>query len=58
MTVSKELAIELQKIVKEEQNKDLSFKEASKASENLVGFFDVLIKIDSRNNSEKYNKVS
>lgn len=53
---SKELIVELQKIAKEKQNKDLSFEEASNAAENLVGFFDLLLKIDSRNNKDKEAK--
>jgi len=43
------LILELQKISKEEQNKELSLEEATEAANNLVGFFDLLLKIDSRN---------
>lgn len=50
--ISRELILELQKIAKEEQNKNLSFEEASKAAENLVGFFDALLEIDYRNKNQ------
>lgn len=46
---SKELILELQKIAKEKQGKELTYEEASEAANNLVGFFDLLLKIDSRN---------
>ena len=49
MANSMNLILELQKISKEEQNKELSLEEATEAANNLVGFFDLLLKIDSRN---------
>jgi hypothetical protein len=43
--VSKELILELQKIIKEESDKEVSFEEASKIANGLVGYFDKLAKI-------------
>ena len=50
---SKKLILELKRIFKEEYGKDLSFAEASEAASNLVGFFDLLLKIDARNKKRK-----
>lgn len=47
--LSKNRILEFQKIFKEEYGKELSFAEASEAANNLVGFFDLLLKIDARN---------
>lgn len=43
--VSKERILELQTIIKEECDKDVSFEEASKIANGLVGYFDTLAKI-------------
>lgn len=55
--VSKELVVELQKIIKEESGKDVTFEEASKIANGLVGYFDTLAKIqhkiDNTDNNEK-----
>lgn len=44
--VSKERIIELQKIIKKEYEKEVSFEEASKIANGLVGYFDTLAKIN------------
>lgn len=46
---SKELILELQEIIRDEYGRELSFAEATEAANNLVGFFDLLLKIDVRN---------
>ena len=47
--LSKERILEWQKILKEDYGKEVSFAEAAEAANNLVGFFDLLLKIDRRN---------
>ena len=56
--LSKERILEFQKIFKEEYGKELSYKEAHEAAHNLVGFFDLLLKIDMRENPQNYIKKS
>lgn len=53
MTVSKELILELQQIIKEDYGKEVSFAEASEISNGLVGYFDLLAKIyqENKNNN-------
>jgi|GEM_PF-1732524 len=49
----------IQKLEKEKTGKELSHQEAEEAVNNLVGFFDLLLKIDRRNkldNKESENK--
>jgi len=46
--VSKELILELQTIIKEESGKEVTFEEASKIANGLVGYFDTLAKIQHR----------
>ena len=54
--LSKKTISKWQKILKEDYGREISFAEASEAAHNLVGFFDLLLKIDMRNNPQKYNK--
>lgn len=54
--LSKETILEWQKILKEDYGKEVSLTEASEAAHNLVGFFDLLLKIDMRQNPQKYIK--
>ena len=56
MQLPKERILEWQKLFKEEYGKELSFAEAAEAANNLVGFFDLLLKIDMRENPENYIK--
>ena len=51
---SKERILEFQRIFKGEYGKKFSYKEATEAANNLVGFFDLLLKIDMRQNPHKY----
>ncbi|MFH1824402.1 MAG: hypothetical protein ABH873_04155 [Candidatus Firestonebacteria bacterium] len=46
--VPKNRILNLQRILKEEYGKKLSFAEATEAANNLVGFFDLLAEIDTR----------
>ncbi len=50
--LSKERILEWQKIFKENQGVEYTFAEAEEAADNLIGFFDLLLKIDRRNNDE------
>lgn len=51
--VSKELILELQTIIKEESGKEVTFEEASKIANGLVGYFDTLAKIHHKNEEKK-----
>ncbi len=55
MSLSKETIQEFKEITKSEYNKELTDEEALEASSNLVGFFDLLLKIDRRNKRKKEN---
>lgn len=48
--VSKELILELQTIIKEEYEKEVSFEEASEIANGLVGYFDAFARIDHGTN--------
>lgn len=43
----------IQKLEKEKTDKDLSHQEAWEGANNLIGFFDLLLKIDRRNKDAK-----
>lgn len=51
--LSKERILEWQKIFKEDYGREVSFAEAAEAANNLVGFFDLLLKIDRKNKKKK-----
>lgn len=51
--ISKELNLELQKIIKEEYGEDLSFTEINKIADGLVDYFDLLAKIYYKHENEK-----
>jgi len=51
--VSQNLINELKQIFKKDYKKDLSDKDAREAGENLVNYFDLLIKIDQKNAKNK-----
>ena len=53
---SKERILEFQKIFKDKYGKKLSFAEATEAANNLIGFFDLLLKLDIKQNPQKYIK--
>lgn len=46
------LASWIQKMTKEKESRDISHEEAQKGADNLVGFFDLLLKINKRNNAK------
>ena len=54
--LSKETILKWQKLFKEEYGKDFSYEEAYEAAYNLLGFFDLLLKIDMRENPQNYIK--
>ena len=56
MAVSKELILELQQIIKEEYSKEVSFEEASEIGNGLVGYFDLLARLDYENKNAKRAK--
>lgn len=45
--VSQRLILELQRIIKEEYGKELSIAEAREVANNLVSFYDLLLKMDA-----------
>ena len=54
--VSKERVLELQKIIKEECNRNISYKKASEIANGLVGYFDTLAKMNHSINLENGDK--
>jgi len=56
--LSKERILEFHKILKQYYDKEFSFAEATEAANNLVGSFDLLLKIDMRENPQNYIKKS
>jgi len=53
MPLTEEQVKNFQKIFKDEHGKELSYKEAYEAGENLIGFFKLLWEIDSRNSQKE-----
>lgn len=56
--VSKNLILELQKIVKDDYSKKMSFAETSEIANNLVGYFDLLRKLKLESENKNINIVS
>lgn len=56
MAISKETIQEFRDIVKEEYGDDISLEDASETLHNLVGYFNLLHKIDTRDNNEKVSE--
>jgi len=54
--LSRERILEWQRIFKKEYGKEFTYEEAYEAAHNLVGFFDLLLKVDMRENPQNYNK--
>ena len=54
--LSKERILEWQKIFKEKYGEEYTFAEAEEDANNLIGFFDLLLKIDVRENPQNYTK--
>lgn len=53
---SRERILEWQKIFKENWGVEYTFAEATEAANNLIGFFDLLLKIDMKENPQNYIK--
>ena len=53
MAISKETIQEFRDVAKEEYGEEMSFEDASEILRNLVGYFDLSHKIDTRENPEK-----
>ncbi len=49
--VKKSTILKLQQIIKEDYEKDLSFSEVSEIANTMVNYFDLLAKINHRNNN-------
>jgi hypothetical protein len=43
-------------MLEEKENNQISTKESFEENQNLFGFFDLLLKVDMRNNPENYKK--
>jgi len=56
MQISKETIQRFQKIFEKDYGRRLTKKEAFEATHNLVGFFDLLLKVDRRINPHLYKK--
>ncbi len=56
MEFSKERILEWQKIFKEKWGLKYTPAEVEKAANNLIGFFDLLFKIDKKKNPQNYIK--
>jgi len=54
MQISEESIKGFQKILEKDYDRKLSKKEISETAYNLLGFFDLLLKIDGRVNPQKY----
>lgn len=57
MAVSKELVLELQSIIKEDYEKEVDFQDTSLIANGLVGYFDLLAKINHRNNEYEHGEM-
>jgi hypothetical protein len=56
MAVSKERILELQQIIKEDYGKEVSIRKASEIANGLVGYFDLLARLDYENKNAKRAK--
>ncbi len=54
MQISEEIIKRFQEIFEKDYGRKLSKKEAFEAAYNLLGFFDLLLKIDKRINPQRY----
>lgn len=54
MAISAKTIQEFRDVVKEEYGEDMSLEDASESLRNIVGYFDLLHKVDARENPEKY----
>lgn len=56
MQISEETVKRFQRIFEEDYGRKLTKKEAFEAANNLLGFFDLLLKVDRRINSNLYEE--
>lgn len=56
MQLSKEAIEEYKEIHKKKSGKDISDEEAYEQASNLIGLFDILLRVDMRNDPKKYIK--
>jgi hypothetical protein len=56
MDLSKELVLELQQIIKEEYGRDVTYEDAYEIGSGMVGYFDLLAKLNYRIKQGKYKK--
>ena len=56
--LSRERILEWQKLFKEEYGKEFTYEEAYEAAHNLVGFFDLLLKINKRVKLKKRETIN
>jgi len=54
--LSKESILKWQKLFKKEYGKEFTYEESYEAAHNLVGLFDLLLKVDMRQNPQNYVK--
>jgi hypothetical protein len=57
INLSKESVLRFQKLMKDKHNADYSFEEAKEAGTRLVGLFDLLIKMDKKQNPDNYKRA-
>lgn len=55
MTVSEELVVELQTIIRDDYGQELEFRQASLLANGLVGYFDLLAKLHHKHNEYETN---
>ncbi|OGI27082.1 MAG: hypothetical protein A2359_02245 [Candidatus Moranbacteria bacterium RIFOXYB1_FULL_43_19] len=53
---SNDFVLYIQKMVKEKTGKEPTYQEAKEGVDNLIGFFDLLLRIDRRNNRREYKQ--
>lgn len=53
---SNDFVLYIQKMIKEKTGKEPTYQEAAEGVDNLVGFFDLLLKIDRRINPKNYEQ--
>lgn len=54
--ISQGLIDSLKKLYKENHDINLTYSQATEASNNLVGFFELLIKVDQRNKQKEHEE--
>ena len=57
MTVSKERILELQAIIREDYEREIDFSQASLIANDMVGYFDLLAKLNHQHNEYENNAI-